>query len=124
MSLGLQLWVLFGAVVYLGIILWMLKHKKLNVRFSITWLISGVCLLIFAACPYVVYVLRDIFRIEMPSNLVFAMVIGFMMLILLSLSAAVTKFSESIKRLTQSVAILEKRVRELEEQLQQHSDEH
>lgn len=115
MTLELQLWMLFGSIVYLGIIFWMLKCKKLSVQFSIIWLISGFCMVLFAAVPYVVYVLRDIFDIQMPSNLIFAMNIGFILLILLSLSAAVTKFANQIKRLTQTIAILEKRVRELEE---------
>ena len=83
-----------------------------------------VSLVLFAAVPYVVFVLRDIFDIQMPSNLVFAMVIGFVLLISLSISAAITDFAERIKRLTQTVAILEKRVRQLESQLDQaRSDE-
>ena len=52
------------------------------------------------------------------------MVIGFVLLISLSISAAITDFAERIKRLTQTVAILEKRVRQLESQLDQaRSDE-
>ncbi len=115
MTLELQLWMLLGSLVYFGIIVYMLKCKKLNVQFSIIWLISAFCMILFAAVPYVVYVLRDIFDIQMPSNLIFAMNIGFILLILLSLSATVTKFANQIKRLTQTIAILEKRVRELEQ---------
>lgn len=122
MTLELQIWMLLGSLVYLGIIFWMLKTKRLSVRFSIVWLFSAFALVLFAAVPYVVYVLRDILDIQMPSNLVFAITIGFMLLILLSLSAAVTEFADRIKRLTQTIAILEKRVRELENQ--SHQDNH
>ena len=95
----LQLWLLLGSAAYLAVIFFMLKIRKL---------------VVFAAVPYVVYVLRDLLSVEMPSNLVFAMVICFMLLILLSLSAAITSFAERIRRLTQTVAILEERIRRLE----------
>ena len=62
MTLELQIWMLLGSLVYLGIIFWMLKTKRLSVRFSIVWLFSAFALVLFAAVPYVVYVLRDIFR--------------------------------------------------------------
>lgn len=117
MTLELQIWLLLGAAAYLVLIFWMLKTHRLNVRYSLVWLLFGLALVLFAAVPYVVFVLRDIFEIQMPSNLVFAMVIGFMLLITLSISAAITDFAERIKRLTQTVAILEKRVRQLESQL-------
>lgn len=117
MTLELQIWMLLGAAAYLLLIFWMLKTHRLNVRYSLVWLVFGLALVLFAAVPYVVFVLRDIFDIQMPSNLVFAMVIGFMLLIALSISAAITDFAERIKRLTQTVAILEKRVRQLESQL-------
>lgn len=124
MTLELQIWMLLGAAAYLLLIFWMLKTHRLNVRYSLVWLLFGLALVLFAAVPYVVFVLRDIFDIQMPSNLVFAMVIGFVLLISLSISAAITDFAERIKRLTQTVAILEKRVRQLERQLDQaRSDE-
>ncbi len=123
MTLELQIWMLLGAAAYLLLIFWMLKTHRLNVRYSLVWLVFGLALVLFAAVPYVVFVLRDIFDIQMPSNLVFAMVIGFMLLIALSISAAITDFAERIKRLTQTVAILEKRVRQLESQLESQLDE-
>lgn len=119
MTLELQIWMLLGAAAYLLLIFWMLKTHRLNVRYSLVWLLFGLALVLFAAVPYVVFVLRDIFDIQMPSNLVFAMVIGFVLLISLSISAAITDFAERIKRLTQTVSILEKRVRQLESQLDQ-----
>ena len=110
----LQLWLLLGSAAYLAVIFFMLKTRKLTVKYALVWLLSGFVLVVFAAVPYVVYVLRDLLSVEMPSNLVFAMVICFMLLILLSLSAAITSFDERIRRLTQTVAILEERIRRLE----------
>lgn len=113
----LRLVLLIGTVLYLGLIFTLLKRDKLSVRFSLIWLASGGVLLVFAAFPYVVYVLRDILHMVMPSNLVFTLLFCFILLVLLTLSAAASGFTERIKRLTQSNALLEKRVRALEQKL-------
>ncbi|MEG0168038.1 MAG: DUF2304 domain-containing protein [Ruthenibacterium sp.] len=113
-SLVFRIALLLGSFVYFGIILLMLKRKRLTVRYSIIWLLSGAVFLIFAIFPYTVLVLRDLLKMEMPVNVVFMLVIAFMLLLLLSLSSTVSTLSEKQKRLTQTVALLEKRVRELE----------
>ena len=113
----LRLVLLIGTLIYLGLILTLLKKDKLSVRFSLIWLASGGVLLVFAAFPYVVYVLRDLLHMVMPSNLVFTLLFCFILLVLLTLSAAASGFTERIKRLAQANAILEKRVRVLEQRL-------
>ena len=61
-----------------------------------------------------VYVLRDLLDVEMPVNLVFMLMFCFVLVVLISLSIAVSQLAEKCKRLTQENALLEKRVRELE----------
>lgn len=114
MDAGLRIAMIIGAIAYLLVIFIMLKKKKLTVKFSIIWLLSGFALLVFALFPYIVYVLRDILHVEVPSNLVFMMLFAFVLLLLLSLSSAVSDFAEKIKRLTQTNALLEERLRTLE----------
>ena len=81
-----------------------------------TLLAAGVIALVIAAAfPYVVYVLRDLLDIEMPVNLVFLLMFCFVLVVLLSLSIAISQLADKCKRLTQANAILEKRVRDLEE---------
>ena len=108
MTPELQLFMVLGALVLLCIIFTLLKRGLMSVKYSLLWLLLAVALVIAAAFPYVIYVLRDILSIEMPVNLVF-------LVVLLSLSIAITQLAEKCKRLTQANAILEKRVRDLEE---------
>lgn len=115
----LRIALLLGSAAYFALILFLLKRKKLTVRYSLIWLLSGGVLVIFAIWPYTVLVLRDLLKMEMPVNVVFTLAIAFMLLVLLSLSVAVSSFSEKLRRLTQEHALLEKRVRQLEETLQQ-----
>ena len=73
--------------------------------------------MVFAVFPYVVLVLTDLLGMAVPINVVFILVIAFMLLLLLSLSSIVSGFAEKIKRLAQENALLEERVRGLEARL-------
>lgn len=117
MSDKFQAFMILGALVLLVIIFVLLKHGKMTVKYSLLWLCLSLVLLVFALFPYVVYVLRDLMGVEMPVNLVFMLMFCFVLLVLLSLSIAISQLAEKSKRLTQANAILEKRVRELEKAL-------
>ena len=118
-----QAFMILGALVLLVIIFVLLKHGKMTVKYSLLWMCLSLVLLVFALFPYVVYVLRDLMDVEMPVNLVFMLMFCFVLLVLLSLSIAISQLAEKSKRLTQANAILEKRVRELEKALRQSPDE-
>lgn len=111
----LRILLLIGVAVYLFVILWLMKKQKLLVRYSIIWLFSAAVLAVFAVFPYIVLVLRDLTKIVTPSNLIFMMAIAFLLLISLCLTSIVSGLSEKIKKLAQQNALLERRVRELEE---------
>ena len=98
-------------------ILYLMKKGKLEVKYSIIWLAFSLCMIIFACFPYTVLVLNDIAGVIDPVNFIFFTQIIFILLILLSVSAVISGFSKKIKQLAQANAILEKRVRELEEKL-------
>ena len=113
--LPLRLSLIVGAVLFLVVLCILLRRRRLNVQYSIIWLAAGVVMLTFAVFPVLVAKLGSIFNVEMPVNLVFTLLFVFVLLLLLSLSTIATGFAERIKRLTQRQALLEERVRRLEE---------
>ncbi|WP_294451706.1 DUF2304 domain-containing protein [uncultured Gemmiger sp.] len=118
MTLQFQACMLVGALALLAIIFIFLKKGLMTVKYSLLWLGLSIVLVIFAAFPYVVYVLRDLLDVEMPVNLVFLLMFCFVLVVLLSLSIAISQLAEKCRRLTQANAILEKRVRDLENRMQ------
>ena len=116
MTPQLQFFMILGAVALLLIIFLFLKRGLMSVKYSLLWLALAVGLVVFALFPYVVYVLRDLLDIEMPVNLVFLLMFCFVLVVLLSLSIAISQLADKCKRLTQANAILEKHVRDLEQQ--------
>lgn len=115
MTARLQLYMILGAVILLAMIFCLLKRGLMSVKYSLLWLLLAVCLVIAAAVPYTVFVLRDLLDVQMPVNLIFLLMFCFVLVVLLSLSVAITQLAEKCKRLTQANAILEKRVRDLED---------
>lgn len=111
----LQLYMIIGAVILLAVIFSLLKRGLMSVKYSLLWLLLAVCLVIAAAVPYTVFVLRDMLDIQIPVNLIFLLMFCFVLVVLLSLSVAITQLAEKCKRLTQANAIMEKRLRDLED---------
>ena len=110
----LRILLILGAIALFGMIVWLIKNKKIEVKYSIIWLAFSVVMIAFAICPYIVLVLGDITGVANPVNFVFLTQIIFILLILLSVTAVISGFSRKIKRLAQTNALLEKRVRRLE----------
>ena len=117
MDLSLHAILILGSVAFLLFILYLMKKGKLEVKYSIIWLAFSLCMILFACFPYTVLILNDIAGVIDPVNFIFMIQIMFILLILLSVSAVVSGFSKKIKQLAQANAILEKRMRELEEKL-------
>ena len=104
-----------GDLVFLLLIFLFVKHGKLSVRFSLAWFALGGVLLVFAAFPVVAKMLRALLRFEVVANMVFTLLFCFVLLVLLILSATASSQTEEIKRLAQQNALLQHRVRRLEE---------
>ena len=113
----LRVLMLAGALCYLGIILCLLKKRRLTVRYALLWLLSAAAFLLFAVFPYIVLVLTNLLGMTVPINTVFILVTVFVLLLLLSLSSAVSTHAQKQKRLAQENALLEARVRQLEERI-------
>ncbi len=116
-EMRLQYLLILGAFVLFGMIVRLIKNNKMEVKYSIIWLGFSFTMIVFSIWPQLVFILGDITRVINPVNFVFLTQIIFILLILLSVSAVISGFSKKIKRLAQANALLEKRIRRLEEKL-------
>ena len=119
MSASLQWLLIIGTLFVCCIILVMLRRKSLNLKYSMIWFFFSVILLLIAAFPQIVYWLARLAGVAAPSNIVFVLEAVFVLIVLLSLTMIVSKQNEKIVKLIQSIALLEKRVRDLEQQKEQ-----
>lgn len=114
MSFVLQIFLIICVVIFISVIIYYLAKKKLNLKYSLTWLAAGIGMLVLAIFPQLVDVLGGLVGIAAPVNTVFLFAGMFMLLIIFTLTIIVSHMNNRIYRLTQTQAILEKRVRSLE----------
>lgn len=115
MSLTLQLFLLALIIVLLGVIIHLLRSGALTLKYSLVWLAACVVLFIMVLIPSVPQALAHLIGIEVASNLVFLLEGIFVLIILISLTIIVSKQNARVVRLVQTVAVLERRIRDLEE---------
>lgn len=111
----LQLVILLAVLVYYLVLFYMLKKKRLNLKYTLLWIFSGALMLLIAVFPQLLAWFAGMIGIQTPTNALFAVILFCLIMLLISLTSIASKQSEQIKRLTQSVALLEKRVRELDD---------
>ena len=115
LSPSLRLAILFALVIYFIILGILLKKQKLALRYTLLWIASGLIMLILLIFPQLLNAVTSILGIEVQSNALFAILFFCILMILMSITVVISKQNESIKKLTQYTAILEKRIRELED---------
>ena len=106
---------LIGVLIYILIIGILMKKGKMNLKYSLVWFLTGLVLLICAIFPGIIRSFAELIGVYSEVNVVFFLGVCFLLIIILSLTSIVSLQSERIRALTQTQALLEKRVRALEE---------
>ncbi|MEA5051086.1 MAG: DUF2304 domain-containing protein [Oscillospiraceae bacterium] len=121
MEASLRIFLAVGLVVYYAILYFMLKREAIILKYTLLWILSGLLLLLFLLFPEIVFRGSALIGVSNPVNAVFLLFAGFTVMLLLSLTSIVSQLSDRSRKLVQSVALLEERVRELEEKTAQNS---
>lgn len=116
MNTVLHIFLIVVVVIFTLIIIWYLKKRRLNLKYSLAWLAACLVMLVLSIFPSLVEKIGNLVGIATVTSTVFLFAVMFMLVIILTLTMIVSHMNNRIYRLTQMQAILEKRVRELEEQ--------
>jgi hypothetical protein len=113
MTLSLRIFFIAGIVIFISIILLLLRKKNLNLKYTLLWLFSALVLLVVSIQPNIVYLISKIIGIEAPVNTVFVIGSIFTLLLILSLTVIVSHLNNRIRKLTQEIALLDYKLRDL-----------
>lgn len=113
----LRISLICAVICYFVVILYFLKQKALNLKYTLLWLLAGLVMGILVIVPEILIKVIHIFGIQDNMNGLFVFAIGFVIMILLSLTSIASRQNHKIRRLIQEVSVLDKRMRELEEQI-------
>ncbi len=109
-----QIIMLLAVICYFFLLILLLRKKMLNLKYGLLWIFSGVLMLILAAFPGILNAFSSFVGIASPTNALFAVIIFCIILILMSLTAIVSSLNNKVKRLAQTIAMLENRLRAVE----------
>ncbi|HIR91272.1 MAG TPA: DUF2304 domain-containing protein [Candidatus Limicola stercorigallinarum] len=100
-------------VLLLLFIVRLVARERLQLKYSLLWLMLGILLLAAALFPDTIFALSERLGFETPSNFIFFVGLFCLLAIALSLSVIVSKQALMIKNLTQRLALVDYELREL-----------
>lgn len=116
----LRITLIIVVISYFIVILYFLKQKALNLKYTLLWLVAGAVMGILVVVPELLTRTIRLFGIQDNMNGLFLFCIGFFVLILLSLTSIASRQNRKLRTLIQELAILDKRVRDLEKDGREH----
>jgi hypothetical protein len=121
MEVRLQIVAITGAVALLLFVLELVRRRALMERYALLWLFSSIVILGLAIWDEALGLMARQLGILSAPNALFFVAVGFILLLLLHFSAAMSRLTDQAKVLAQRHAMLEERLRELE---RAREDEH
>jgi hypothetical protein len=116
MEVRIQLVAVAASGVLLLVVLELVRRRRFLERYAILWLLSALVMLGLAVWRDLLEELADAIGIVYPPNALFVIAFGFVLVLLLHFSLAVSRLSDQAKVLAQRLALLEKRVGDVEQE--------
>ena len=93
----------------------LVRIKRLELKYALIWFLVGVLVIIFAANKQWLQGLSEMLGIELPINMLFFVGFLFVIMIIFTQTIVISNLTRKAKRLTQEVAMLNKRIDDLSE---------
>ncbi len=117
MTVKLQNVIGIAILIVFAILVNMIRRRSLELKYALSWMAVLCALLLFDCVPKLLIVVSDFLGIYAPVNMIFFLGFCFSLVIIFSLTVALSRMSNSIRTLDQMVALNEKRLQELEAEL-------
>lgn len=112
MSSGLRLGLLIASIIAIALVLFFVIKKKLNIKYSIVWILWALFSLIMAIFPSTFYEFSHLLGIEMPVNGVFLIMIALLYGLTFYVYVMISKHNDEIIKLTYEISSLKKQLEE------------
>jgi hypothetical protein len=110
-ELRIQLVAIFAALGLLGFVLELVRRRRLLERYALLWLFSGFSLLVLAVSNGLLELVASALGIVYPPSALFVIAFGFVLVLLLHFSLAVSRLADQNRVLAQRLSLLEQRAR-------------
>jgi hypothetical protein len=116
MDVRIQIVAIAAAAGLVLVLLELVRRHRLLERYALLWLFSAAILLLLAIWRGLLADIADLLGVAYPPNALFLIAFGFVLLLLLHFSLAVSRLSDQTKVLAQRLALLDERVRGQDEE--------
>ena len=106
MSLNLKIVSLLFILLLFVVIIYILRKGKISVKYSLVWLLASFVLLLFILFPGLLAWLTNLLGFNLGANMIFAGLIGLLMVINVVLTVVVSGQNEKIRLLIQEVSMM------------------
>lgn len=114
MSVASYILGIFAALFTLGVVIEMLRRRRLKERHAVWWFIAGFLALIISVFPATLEWFAGLVGVEIPVNLVFFVSSAILFLVCLQHSSELTTLEEKVRVLTEESALLDLRLEGIE----------
>jgi hypothetical protein len=118
MELRIQILAIVASGALLLLVLELVRQKRFLERYALLWIFSALILLGLAIWQGVLSKIADAVGVQYPPNALFLIAFGFVLILLLHFSLAVSRLSDQTKVLAQRLALLEQRQRQTEGEIE------
>lgn len=108
---------ILGTLFLLGIIVELVRRRKLAEGYSLLWLLTGVVLLVLAMWRELLHTFSAMVGVFYPPAALFLVGFIFFLLILLQFSVIISQMSQKNKRLAQQISLLQWQIEQIEVQV-------
>ena len=114
MDTRIQLIAIVGTLGMLLTVLELVRRRRLLERYAVLWLFSAAILVVLAVWRDLLETIAGHLGFEVPANALFVAALGFVVVLLLHFSLAVSRLAEQSKVMAQRLALLQRRLAETE----------
>ena len=123
MELRIQLVAIGATAILFLIVLELVRRRRLLERYALVWLGSAIVLMALAIWGGLLNTIADAIGIFYPPTALFVIAFGFVLMLLLHFSTAVSRLTDQTKVLAQRLAMMEQRQGDMEKRLEEAGGE-
>lgn len=108
MPIVLRVILIASSLAMLAFVIRKVKKSKMQIEYTIFWVLFGVLLLFISLVPQIVYFFAKLIGIQSPTNLVLAFIIFILVIKQFLMTIEISQLEVKIKELVEEIALKDK----------------
>lgn len=114
MQLTLRIALILITFAYILVIVKAIKNKKMQISFSVFWIITGLILIIAIAIPNMIQNISTLLGFTLSVNMIFCVAIFLLFYLVFNINIVLSTENKKNTLLIQEISMLKQRIEELE----------